>query len=99
MPTTPDDDNEVHPVDRLRPVHTLIPFAIQHVLVMVATPISSVFLIATSLGLDSTTTSAVLSAVFVFSGLGSILQSFGVLKIYVLLRFVMLPFVSATTLF
>ena len=90
---------DIHPVDRLRPVHTLIPFAIQHVLVMVATPISSVFLIATALGLDTATTSAVLSAVFVFSGLGSILQSVGVWKIGVRLPFVMLPGGAATILF
>lgn len=105
MTATPDadktdgTDSAVHPVDRLRPIHTLIPFAIQHVLVMVATPISSVFLIATALGLDARTTSAVLSAVFVFSGLGSILQSVGVWRIGVRLPFVMLPGGAATILF
>ena len=102
--TTPSADattsgKAVHPVDQLRPIRNLIPFAIQHVLVMVATPISSVFLIATALGLDAQTTSAVLSAVFVFSGLGSILQSVGVWKIGVRLPFVMLPGGAATILF
>ncbi|MGM0698371.1 MAG: uracil-xanthine permease family protein [Actinomycetota bacterium] len=102
--TTPSADTTtsgkaVHPVDQLRPIRNLIPFAIQHVLVMVATPISSVFLIATALGLDAQTTSAVLSAVFVFSGLGSILQSVGVWKIGVRLPFVMLPGGAATILF
>ncbi|RAF05500.1 permease, partial [Burkholderia multivorans] len=72
------DPSHIHPVDRLRPVHTLIPFAIQHVLVMVATPISAVFLIANALSLSPQTTSAVLSAVFVFSGLGLILHIGGV---------------------
>lgn len=91
--------SEIHPVDRLRPVHSLLPFAIQHVLVMVATPISSVFLIASALSLPAGTTSAILSAVFVFSGLGSILQSVGVWKIGVRLPFVMLPGGAATILF
>lgn len=89
----------VHPVDQLRPMHRLIPFAIQHVLVMVATPISSVFLIATALDLPADITSAVLSAVFVFSGLGSILQSVGAWKVGVRLPFVMLPGGAATILF
>lgn len=89
----------VHPVDRLRPVHSLIPFAVQHVLVMVAMPISSVFLIATALDLSEGATSAILSAVFVFSGLGSILQSVGVWKVGVRLPFIMLPGGAATVLF
>ncbi|QZE26005.1 uracil-xanthine permease family protein [Brevibacterium casei] len=93
------DPSHIHPVDRLRPVHTLIPFAIQHVLVMVATPISAVFLIANALSLSPQTTSAVLSAVFVFSGLGSILQSVGVWRIGVRLPFVMVPGGAATILF
>ena len=98
--TAPTEATEgVHPVDQLRPMHRLIPFAIQHVLVMVATPISSVFLIATALDLSENITSAVLSAVFVFSGLGSILQSVGVWKIGVRLPFVMLPGGAATILF
>lgn len=93
------DDTATHPVDRWRPAHRLIPFAVQHVLVMVATPISSVFLIARALDLTQEMTSALLSAVFVFSGLGSILQSAGVWKIGVRLPFVMLPGGAATILF
>lgn len=99
MTAPPETGESVHPVDQLRPMHRLIPFAIQHVLVMVATPISSVFLIATALDLSEDVTSAVLSAVFVFSGLGSILQSVGVWKIGVRLPFVMLPGGAATILF
>lgn len=99
MTASPEPTEDVHPVDRLRPMHTLIPFAIQHVLVMVATPISSVFLIGTALDLSEEVTSAVLSAVFVFSGLGSILQSVGAWKIGVRLPFVMLPGGAATILF
>lgn len=89
----------VHPVDQVRPVHTLILFAIQHILVMVATPISSVFLIASALHLPAGLSSALLASVFVFCGLGSILQSVGVWKIGVRLPFVMLPGGAATILF
>lgn len=99
MTAPPQATDGIHPVDQLRPMHKLLPFAVQHVLVMVATPISSVFLIATALDLADDTTSAVLSAVFVFSGLGSILQSVGVWKVGVRLPFVMLPGGAATILF
>ncbi|MCF2573512.1 solute carrier family 23 protein [Brevibacterium sp. UCMA 11754] len=99
MTAAPEAAETVHPVDQLRPMHRLIPFAIQHVLVMVATPISSVFLIAGALDLDEAATSAILAAVFIFSGLGSILQSVGVWKIGVKLPFVMLPGGAATVLF
>lgn len=99
MTAAPEAAETVHPVDQLRPMRRLIPFAIQHVLVMVATPISSVFLIAGALDLNEAATSAILAAVFVFSGLGSILQSVGVWKIGVKLPFVMLPGGAATVLF
>lgn len=89
----------IHPVDQIRPVHKLVLFAIQHILVMVATPISSVFLIASALHLSSELSSALLSSVFVFCGLGSILQSVGIWKIGVRLPFVMLPGGAATILF
>lgn len=90
---------EVHPVDQFRPVRNLIPFAIQHILVMIATPISSVFLIGSALDLSEKVTAAILAAVFVFSGLGSILQSVGVWRIGVRLPFIMLPGGAATILF
>ncbi|WP_298015659.1 solute carrier family 23 protein [uncultured Castellaniella sp.] len=104
METTHHPDGEpladgVHPVDQIRPVHNLILFAIQHILVMVATPISSVFLIASALDLPTDLASALLSSVFVFSGLGSILQSVGVANIGVRLPFIMLPGGAATILF
>lgn len=89
----------VHPVDQVRPAHTLILFAVQHILVMVATPISAVFLIASALHLSSEVSAALLSSVFVFCGLGSILQSVGVWKVGVRLPFVMLPGGAATILF
>ncbi|RBP61970.1 uracil-xanthine permease [Brevibacterium sanguinis] len=99
MPAPTEVTDGVHPVDQLRPVHKLIPFAIQHVLVMVATPISAVFLITKALELPQDMTSALLSAVLVFSGLGSILQSVGVWKLGVRLPFVMLPGGAGTVLF
>ncbi|HET8598132.1 MAG TPA: solute carrier family 23 protein [Castellaniella sp.] len=86
-------------MDQIRPVHNLFVFAIQHILVMVATPISSVFLIASALNLPADLASALLSSVFVFSGLGSILQSVGVGKVGVRLPFIMLPGGAATILF
>lgn len=89
----------VHPVDQFRPIRNLIPFGIQHVLVMIATPISSVFLIGSALNLSAHLTAAILSAVFVFSGLGSLLQSVGVWRVGVRLPFVMLPGGAATVLF
>lgn len=94
-----DDSTEVHPVDRIRPVYSLTPFAIQHVIVMVAMPISSVFLIASALDLPEHKTPAVLSAVFVFCGIGSMLPSLGVWKIGMRLPFIVLPGGAATVLF
>lgn len=92
-------EGAVHPVDEFRPVGRLIPFAVQHILVMIATPISSVFLIGKSLNLSDEVTAAILTAVFVFSGLGSLLQSLGLWGIGVRLPFVMLPGGAATILF
>lgn len=90
---------DVHPVDRIRPIRNLIPFAIQHILVMIATPISSVFLIGRSLNLSTEITSTILASVFIFSGLGSILQSVGLWRVGVKLPFVMLPGGAAAILF
>ena len=47
---------------------------VQHVLVMAATPISSVFLISGALKLGPELTAQLLAATLVFSGIGSILQ-------------------------
>lgn len=94
-----EERREIHPVDQFRPWGRLVPFAIQHILVMIATPISSVFLIGTALHLSEQLTSAILASVFVFSGLGSLLQSIGVWRIGVRLPFVMLPGGAATILF
>lgn len=80
-----------HPVDEYRPLHRMLVFGIQHVLVMAATPISSVFLVAGTLGLDPNITVNLLSASLVLSGVGSILQSTGPAGIGARLPFVMLP--------
>ncbi len=66
-------------------------FGIQHVLVMAATPISSVFLVSSTLHLTPALTANLLSAAFVLSGLGSLLQSLGPWGFGARLPFVMLP--------
>ncbi|MEW2218003.1 uracil-xanthine permease family protein [Streptomyces sp. NPDC006990] len=80
-----------HPVDDPRPVHRMLLFGIQHVLVMAATPISSVFLVSSTLHLTPALTANLLSAAFVLSGLGSLLQSLGPWGFGARLPFVMLP--------
>ncbi|GGY22740.1 uracil-xanthine permease family protein [Streptomyces anulatus] len=81
----------VHPVDESRPVGRIILFGIQHVLVMAATPISAIFLMSATLRLDAGLTVNLLSAAFVLSGVGSLIQSLGPWKFGPRLPFVMLP--------
>nr|WP_309141977.1 solute carrier family 23 protein [Streptomyces griseicoloratus] len=81
----------VHPVDESRPLGRILLFGIQHVLVMAATPISAIFLMSATLGLDSGLTVDLLSAAFVLSGVGSLIQSLGPWKFGPRLPFVMLP--------
>lgn len=83
--------SNTHPVDRLPPIRQLAPFAAQHVLVMAAAPISSVFLTSKALGLSPRLTVDLLAASFVLSGIGSLLQSLGRWGVGVRLPFVMLP--------
>ncbi|RAG85783.1 permease [Streptacidiphilus pinicola] len=66
-------------------------FGVQHVLVMAATPISSVFLVSATLGLKPDLSVDLLSAAFVLSGIGSLLQSLGPRGFGAKLPFVMLP--------
>lgn len=80
-----------HPVDEFRPLSRLIPFGLQHVLVMAAAPISSVFLVAKTLDLTPDLTVRLLSSTFVLAGLGTLLQSFGPWHLGARLPFVMLP--------
>ncbi|MCF2128270.1 purine/pyrimidine permease [Strepomyces sp. STD 3.1] len=81
----------VHPVDESRPFHRILLFGVQHVLVMAATPISAIFLMSATLGLDDGLTVDLLSAAFVLSGVGSLIQSLGPWKFGPRLPFVMLP--------
>ncbi|PKV82782.1 uracil-xanthine permease family protein [Streptomyces sp. TLI_146] len=87
------------PPDGRVPVQRLALLALQHVLAMVAAPISTVFLTAGALRLSSADTASLLSAVLVLSGAGSLLQSLGVWKFGARLPFVMLPGGAATALF
>lgn len=60
-------------------------------LVVAATPITSVFLIAKALHFTDTVTASVLSATFLMCGLGAILQSTGVKGVGARLPFIMVP--------
>ncbi|RII11204.1 Uric acid permease PucK [Streptomyces sp. YIM 130001] len=80
-----------HPVDEKRPLGRILLFGVQHVLVMAATPISAIFLMSATLGLDAELTVDLLSAAFVLSGVGSLIQSLGLWKFGPRLPFVMLP--------
>lgn len=84
-------ENAVHDVDAWRPLGRTVVYGIQHVLVMAATPISSVFLIASVLHLDVDVTLSLLAAALLLSGVGSIVQSLGVGPFGPRLPFVMLP--------
>jgi uracil-xanthine permease len=80
-----------HPVDAVLPIPKLLLFGVQHVMVMAAVPITSVFLIAKALGLPTGLTINLISATFLLCGLGSLLQSLGVWKFGAKLPFVMVP--------
>ncbi|WP_432001147.1 uracil-xanthine permease family protein [Streptomyces sioyaensis] len=96
-PTTPISggaplpDKTPHPVDEARPLGKIILFGLQHVLVMAATPISAVFLMSATLHLGPGLTVDLLSAAFLASGIGSLIQSLGPWKFGPRLPFVMLP--------
>lgn len=84
-------DTRAEPVDALLPLPQLILFGLQHVLVMAAVPITSVFLVAKALGLPAGVTVNLISATFLVCGLGTLLQSFGPWKFGARLPFVMVP--------
>ncbi|UQW99385.1 uracil-xanthine permease family protein [Streptomyces sp. RerS4] len=84
-------DQAVHPVDESRPIGRILLFGVQHVLVMAATPISAIFLMSATLRLSPALTVNLLSAAFVLSGIGSLIQSLGPWKFGPRLPFVMLP--------
>lgn len=81
----------IHPVDTVLPIPKLLLFGLQHVMVMAAVPITSVFLIAKALGLPEGLTINLISATFLLCGLGSLLQSLGIWKFGARLPFVMVP--------
>ncbi len=80
-----------HPVDESRPIGRILLFGIQHVLVMAATPISAIFLMSATLRLDPGLTVDLLSAAFLLSGAGTLVQSLGPWKFGPRLPFVILP--------
>ncbi len=81
------------------PLRRLAPLSAQHVLAMIAGPVSSTFLTGQALGLPPDRTAALLSATLVLCGAGALLQSLGVRGIGARLPFVMLPGGAATALF
>ncbi|WP_433658434.1 uracil-xanthine permease family protein [Nocardia sp. CA-128927] len=89
----------VHPVDEVPPPGRALASAVQHLVVMVATPITSVLLISRSLHLDDGQSRALLCAALLFSGIGTILQSSGRFGLGAGLPFVMLPGGAAVVLF
>lgn len=88
-----------NPADERVPLKSLVPLAVQHLLVMITGPISSVFLVSNALHLDAGTSGRLLSAFFLVSAIGTILQSTGPFGIGSKLPFVMLPGGAAVVLF
>lgn len=83
--------NSLSPVDERLPWRQLLIFGAQHVLVMAASPVTSVFLMATALGFSSELTLQLLSATFLVCGLGTLIQSLGLRGCGARLPFIMLP--------
>ena len=73
------------------PWQTKLLLAIQHVLVVAATPITAVFLIAQALHFSADVSTSLLSATFLLCGVGAILQSFGIGSFGARLPFIMVP--------
>tara|TARA_R110002033_G_scaffold76600_4_gene128293 strand:- start:1180 stop:2604 length:1425 start_codon:yes stop_codon:yes gene_type:complete len=87
--TTLDDTRD--PTDEVLPLRSLILFGLQHVLVMAASPITAVFLVANALNFDDAVTVSLISATFLICGVGTILQSFGPVGFGARLPFIMVP--------
>ncbi|RXZ44530.1 uracil-xanthine permease family protein [Crenobacter cavernae] len=81
----------IHPVDERLPWGKLVLFGLQHLMVVAASPITAVFLVAKALGLSEALTVNMIGATFLICGLGTLLQSFGPLKMGAKLPFVMVP--------
>lgn len=86
-------------VDEWLPLRRLLPLSAQHVVTMIAGPVSTTFLTGQALGLSPGRTAALLSATLVLCGVGSLVQSLGGRGIGARLPFVMLPGGAATALF
>ena len=78
-------------VDEILPAQKLILFGLQHVLVMAASPITSVFLISKALNFSPDLTINLISATFLVCGVGTLLQSFGPWGFGARLPFIMVP--------
>src|ERR1700754_2717791 len=79
------------PVDEMLPLRKMILLGLQHVLVMAASPITSVFLVARALNFSPALTLNLISATLLVCGIGTLLQSFGPLKFGARLPFIMVP--------
>jgi uracil-xanthine permease len=82
---------KISPVDEILPAEKLILFGLQHVLVMAASPITSVFLVSKALNLPPDLTINLISATFLVCGIGTLLQSFGPWGFGARLPFIMVP--------
>ncbi|KJZ15054.1 nucleobase:cation symporter [Halomonas sp. S2151] len=83
--------DSVDPVDERLPLKAAILYGLQHVLVMAAAPITAVFLVGQALGFGPDVTVPLMSATFLACGLGTLLQSIGVLGFGARLPFVQVP--------
>lgn len=81
----------ISPVDEILPLRKMILLGLQHVLVMAASPITSVFLVARALNFSPALTLNLISATFLVCGIGTLLQSFGPLRFGARLPFIMVP--------
>ncbi|UGT57278.1 uracil-xanthine permease family protein [Nocardia asteroides] len=89
----------VAPVDEIPPAGRAFAGALQHLVVMIAMPLTSVLLISRSLHLDDDAARALLCGALLFSGIGTVLQSSGRYGLGAGLPFVMLPGGAAVVLF
>jgi uracil-xanthine permease len=78
-------------VDEVLPAQKLILFGLQHVLVMAASPITSVFLVSKALNFSPDLTINLISATFLVCGVGTLVQSFGPWGFGARLPFIMVP--------
>lgn len=85
------NETAVEPVNAVLPLPQLVLFGLQHVLVMAAVPITSVFLVGKAMNLSSDLMVNLISATFFVCGLGTLMQSFGPWKFGARLPFVMVP--------